>query len=75
MRDAGLLVTINTDDPAMTGTDLGREYRDVAEALGYGFDEMCRIAVEGIDATWLDHAQRRDLRQAFEDEIAQLAEA
>lgn len=73
MRDAGLLVTINTDDPAMTGTDLGREYRDVAEALGYGYDEMCRIAVEGIDATWLEPEERNDLRHAFEEAIAQLA--
>jgi adenosine deaminase len=75
MRDAGLLVTINTDDPAMTGADLGREYRDVAEALGYEFDEVCRIAAEGIDATWLDDPERRNLRRAFEDEIAQLAVA
>ena len=75
MRDAGLLVTINTDDPAMTGADLGREYRDVAEALGYGFDEMCRIAVEGIDATWLDDTDQRDLRRAFEETITQLAGA
>ena len=73
MREAGLLVTINTDDPAMTGADLGREYREVAEALGYGFEEMCRIAVEGVDATWLDEGERRDLRRSFEDTIAQLS--
>ena len=72
MVEAGLNVTINTDDPAMTGTDLGREYRDVAEALGYGYDEMCRIAVEGIDATWLDQVERRDLRRSFEDTISHL---
>ncbi|HSI99073.1 MAG TPA: adenosine deaminase [Patescibacteria group bacterium] len=72
MRDAGLLVTINTDDPAMTGTDLGKEYRAVAEALGYGYDEMCRIAVEGIDATWLGAAERQDLRRSFEETVTQL---
>lgn len=72
MRDAGLLVTINTDDPSMTGTDLGQEYRNVADALGFGYDEMCRIAVEGIDATWLGDSERRDLRRSFEDTIAQL---
>ena len=72
MREAGLLVTINSDDPAMTGTDLGREYRGVAEALGYGFGEMCQIAVEGVEATWLDEAERRDLRRSFEETIAQL---
>jgi adenosine deaminase len=72
MREAGLLVTINTDDPAMTGTNLGQEYRGVAEALGYGYYEMCRIAVEGIDATWLGTAERHDLRRSFEDTISQL---
>jgi adenosine deaminase len=72
MRDAGLLVTINTDDPAMTGTDLGTEYRNVAEALGYGYDEMCGIAIEAIDATWLGESERRNLRHSFETTIAQL---
>jgi adenosine deaminase len=70
MRDAGLLVTINTDDPAMTDLDLGREYRAVADAFEYSFDEMCRIALEGIDATWLDDGERRRLRASFEAEIA-----
>jgi adenosine deaminase len=72
MRDTGLLVTINTDDPAMTGTDLGTEYRNVAEALGYGYDEMCGIAIEAIDATWLGESERRNLRHSFETTIAQL---
>jgi aminodeoxyfutalosine deaminase len=33
LRAAGALCTINTDDPAMFGTDLGREYQ-IAERLG-----------------------------------------
>ncbi len=32
MRDAGLLLTVNTDDPAMMEWDLGREYAALAEA-------------------------------------------
>jgi adenosine deaminase len=70
MREAGLLVTINTDDPAMTDLDLGAEYRDVAAAMGYTFEEMCAIAIEGIEATWLDDEERRSLRASFEREIA-----
>ena len=69
MREAGLLVTINTDDPAMTDLDLGSEYRAVAEALGYTFDEMCEIAVDGIEATWLDPGEHASLRAAFRREI------
>lgn len=72
MHEAGLLVTINTDDPAMTDANLGREYRLVAEELGYRYDEMCRLAVEGIDATWLGETEQRDLRRSFELTIAQL---
>jgi adenosine deaminase len=73
MREAGLLVTINTDDPAMTDLDLGTEYRNVAAAMGYSFAEMCQIAIESIEATWLDDEERRALRATFEQEIAAVA--
>ncbi|HYH27715.1 MAG TPA: adenosine deaminase, partial [Actinomycetota bacterium] len=36
MRDSGLAVTINTDDPAMIDLDLAREYAACASAFGYG---------------------------------------
>jgi adenosine deaminase len=73
MREAGLLVTINTDDPAMTNLDLGGEYRDLASAMGYTFEDMCAIAIEGIEATWLGDEERRALRASFEREIAMIA--
>lgn len=38
MREAGLLATLNTDDPAMTDLDLGKEYRTVAAALEMPLD-------------------------------------
>jgi adenosine deaminase len=73
MREAGLLVTINTDDPAMTDLDLGAEYRDVAGAMGYTFEDMCAIAIEGIEATWLGDEEQRALRASFERDIAMIA--
>jgi adenosine deaminase len=75
MREAGLLVTINTDDSAMTDLDLGTEYRSVADALGFSFEEMCDIAIEGVEATWLDEAERLALRSSFEREIAEIPAA
>lgn len=70
MREAGLLATLNSDDPAMTDLDLGREYRSVAEALGMSWPEMVAVALDGVDATWLDDGDKRAMRREFETEIA-----
>jgi adenosine deaminase len=70
MRQAGLLATLNTDDPAMTDLDLGREYRSVAEAQGMSWDEMVAVSLDGVEASWLDGGEKRTLRAAFEREIA-----
>jgi adenosine deaminase len=72
MREAGLLATLNTDDPAMTDLDLGKEYRTVAEALELSFDDMAAVALDGIEATWLDDDEKRTMREAFEAEIEDL---
>jgi adenosine deaminase len=66
MRDAGLLVTINTDDPAMMDHDLGREYRLVGEAFDLDLEELRQLAIEGIESTWLDDSDRRALRAEFD---------
>jgi adenosine deaminase len=70
MREAGLLATLNTDDPAMTDLDLGKEYRSVAAALDMSFDDMVAVALDGVEAAWLDESDRRALRTEFEGEIA-----
>jgi adenosine deaminase len=72
MLDAGLLVTINTDDPAMTDLDLGREYRAVADAHGFSIEAIAELAIEGIESTWLDAADRAALRTEFEATISEL---
>ena len=72
MREAGLLATLNTDDPAMTDLDLGKEYRSVAEALDLSFDDMAGVALDGVEACWLDDGDKRRLRTEFEREIAEI---
>jgi adenosine deaminase len=70
MRQMGLLATINTDDPAMTDLDLGREYRTVAQALAMPWEEVTAAAIDGVEASWLSEDEKRGLRAAFETEIA-----
>ena len=54
MREAGLLATLNTDDPALVGLDLTQEYQLTAAAFGYDADDMVEIALDGIAGSWLD---------------------
>lgn len=62
MRAAGLLATVNTDDPALSDLDLGREYTAVAEAFGWGWNQMVEVALDGIEASWLDESEKAELR-------------
>jgi adenosine deaminase len=70
MREAGLLATINTDDPAMSDLDIGMEYRTVAEALQLPWRQMVEVALDGIAASWLSEDEKRSMRASFEREIA-----
>jgi adenosine deaminase len=72
MLEAGVLVTINTDDPAMMDLDLGEEYRRVAAAYGLDVAEMRRLALDGIDSTWLDEGDVRSLKAEFDKELQTL---
>jgi adenosine deaminase len=75
LRDAGVLVTINTDDPALTDLDLAREYATCARAWNWDFDRLVDIAVDGVEATWLDDGAKRALSARIRDEAARLRPA
>jgi adenosine deaminase len=72
MRAAGLLATLNTDDPALTDLDLGREYRAVASAYGWGFDTMVGVSHDGVDGTWLDDTEKARLHRVIDEAAAEL---
>lgn len=60
MVEAGVTVTVNSDDPAMFGTSLGREYEIAAGLLGLdaaGVAELARAAVRASFAP--DDVRRR----------------
>jgi adenosine deaminase len=67
MRAAGLLATLNTDDPGLTLTDLGQEYREAAEAFGYDLSDMTAIAIDGVRASWLDAGEKSELIRDIEN--------
>jgi adenosine deaminase len=73
MREAGLLATLNTDDPALTDLDLGKEYLSVMEAFAFTWDDMVRISLDGVEGTWLDQSEKDALATRVRREAAELA--
>jgi adenosine deaminase len=64
-RAAGVLATLNSDDPGMMRFDVGDEYVAVASAYGYSLDEMERISLDGIEASWAPDDEKRARRVEF----------
>jgi adenosine deaminase len=73
MRRAGLLATLNTDDPALSDLNLGKEYAAVAAAFGWGWREMVKIALDGVEACWLDDPSKNALRERIHAAATDLA--
>lgn len=73
LRAAGLLATLNTDDPALSNLDLGSEYLAVATAFDWGWDEMVAIALDGVEACWLDESGKSALRRVISEAASTLA--
>ena len=57
--DAGLNVVLNTDNRLMSATTLTDEYEHAAVRLGFSFDELARMAINGFESAFL-HARERD---------------
>ena len=60
--DAGVLVTLNSDDPAMFRTSLAREYQLAQDAFGFSDDELRYVAASSFRASFLpEEAKQRHL--------------
>jgi aminodeoxyfutalosine deaminase len=51
--DGGLMVTLNTDDPAMFQTSLCREYEIAADEFGFTNDQLRELARNSFEASFL----------------------
>ncbi|MGD0736235.1 MAG: adenosine deaminase [Terracidiphilus sp.] len=62
--DAGLLVTLNSDDPAFFGSDVANEYLLASTEQGFTREELRRLAANSIRASFLpDSAKETFLSQ------------
>jgi len=62
LADAGVVVTINSDDPPMFGTDLNTEYAIAARLLGLDAPGVAALAKNAVEVSYLDGPARARLR-------------
>jgi adenosine deaminase len=70
--DAGVRVTLNTDDPTFFATTLNDEYRLAASAFGFDADDLATLALNGVRATFLSKDEQAALLRHCEDRIGAL---
>ncbi|MFD1954393.1 adenosine deaminase [Paenibacillus thailandensis] len=73
--DRGLIVTVNTDNRTVSGTTMTNEYKLLAEKLGFGFDELAAVSLNGIDAAFADEPLKAELRIRMKRKLAEIGVA
>jgi len=66
LLDAGVAVTINSDDPAYFGGYIGDNYRGIASALGLSVADLRRLAANAIEGSFASPERKAELRAELE---------
>jgi aminodeoxyfutalosine deaminase len=65
-RDAGITITINSDDPSMFGTTLNREYEIAADLLALDADGVADLARASVRASFAEPETKGALLEQIE---------
>jgi adenosine deaminase len=63
LREAGVRITLGSDDPPYFGASIGGEYEICREYFGYGDDELEAITETAIDAAFCEETLKQRLKQ------------
>ena len=61
MMDKGLLVTINSDDPAYFGGYVTENYKGIATALNLTKKQITELAKNSFKASWLSNEEKEKM--------------
>src|SRR6185503_2601532 len=73
MMDQGLVVTVNSDDPAYFGGYVNQNYRAVSDALGLGREEIAAIVRNGFHAALMPISKRDEALAEVDRVLAETA--
>ena len=71
LRDAGVTVTLNSDDPPMFGAWLADVYRSAAETWNYDDDSLAEIARTGVRASFADDDLKSAILEGIDSWLAE----
>ncbi|HET9306807.1 MAG TPA: adenosine deaminase [Candidatus Sulfotelmatobacter sp.] len=64
--DQGLMITLNTDDPALFGTSLAREYQFAQDSFGFTEEHLRELARNSFEASFLLAEKKLELLSLFD---------
>ncbi|PZD97657.1 adenosine deaminase [Paenibacillus sambharensis] len=70
--EQGLLVTVNTDNPTVSGTTMSKEFSMLSKHFGFTAEELVRLVANSIEAAFLEPAEKEELRQTVAGHMAAL---
>lgn len=70
--DAGLIVTVNSDDPPMFNTTLTNEFIVCADAFGWDANQLKQLTYNAVDVSLLPDDKKTTLRHDFERQFTAL---
>ncbi|TVL30985.1 adenosine deaminase [Shewanella xiamenensis] len=62
--DAGVLISLNTDDPGVSAIDIKHEYRIAKSELGLSDIELTQVQRNGVEMAFLSESERKALYAA-----------
>lgn len=67
LKEAGVPVCINSDDPAIHGTTLTDEYSVATQEWGFGLEQLLEMELTALDSSFADEELRMSIRQKIID--------
>jgi len=67
--ESGIPITVNTDNPGVSGTSLNREYGILAELFHFSCQELSQLVMNAADAAFLNARDKAELKTALGREL------
>ena len=72
LRQAGVILTVNSDDPPFFNTTVTNEYLLLHETFGYGRKDLAQLSLAGLRHSFLSDSERQTLKAEFDKGFAEL---